>query len=58
MLMHLQKASRHTLPVRRLLIRPTLLQGRNFGTWYGALTGNLFTLLIFGSVVEGLLSHM
>lgn len=43
---------------KHLLSRPTLPEGTHFGTRYGATTGSLFTLLIFGSVVEGMLSHV
>ncbi|MDO4246014.1 MAG: hypothetical protein Q4C89_08330 [Deinococcus sp.] len=43
---------------KHLLMRPRLPAGQHFGTRHGASTGSTFTLLIFGSVVEGLLSHV
>lgn len=44
--------------LKHLFFRPKLPEGTHFGTRYGATTGSLLTLLIFGSVVEGMLSHV
>lgn len=46
------------LLLRHLLLRPRLPDGQHFGTRRGATTGATFTLLVFGSLVEGLLAHV
>lgn len=43
---------------RHLVVRPRLPEGKHFGTRRGATTGATFTLLVFGSAVEGLLAHV
>ncbi|MPY65226.1 hypothetical protein F8S09_00765 [Deinococcus sp. SDU3-2] len=43
---------------RHLVVRPRLPEGQHFGTRRGATTGATFTLLVFGSGVEGLLAHV
>ena len=41
-----------------LFLRPGLPEGQHFGTRRGATTGATITLVLFGTLVEGLLAHV